>query len=281
MLLNLLCIIILGSLFVYSCYTVLYRLFYHPLARFPGPKCAAATKWYEFYFDLVKWPGGTFMYEVERMHEEYGPIVRINPDELHIKDTEWVEVLYTGSAFGLRDKYPPAALMLGTPQGMAGTIDHHVHRKRRAAITPIFSKTIVASAEPIIHEKVELLGERLKAQFANAGIMELRRNYLAMTTDIICQHAFDMSLNMLQNDQAAKDWQNTINAVVTLTPWIKQFTWIIPAALRLPLVLLQMVVPAIARLVVLRRVGSLLFLSSRPKRASLGVTDHSYRTSIT
>ena len=67
-----LCLGTLGAWIVYACYTILYRLIYHPLAQFPGPKLAAATKRYELYFDLLKWPRGTFIYEIERMHKKYG-----------------------------------------------------------------------------------------------------------------------------------------------------------------------------------------------------------------
>jgi len=43
---------------------------YHPLARFPGPKIAAASYLYEAYYDW--WLVGRYGKVIARMHESYG-----------------------------------------------------------------------------------------------------------------------------------------------------------------------------------------------------------------
>ncbi|MCJ1440789.1 MAG: hypothetical protein MMC23_001275 [Stictis urceolatum] len=235
----------------------IYRIWFHPLANFPGPRSAALTKWYEFYYDIVKRPGGTFMFEIERMHREYGklnsPIVRINPDELHIKDSNWADALYTNPQQDTRDKYGPAAHMTGTPRGIFGTISHEIHRERRAALGPFFSKSSTSAAEAVINEKVGIFIQSLQEQSLRQGYCEMRLNYLAMATDILCNHTFQSSMNLLTNAQKAKNWHATIRAIAILTPLVKQFTWIIPLALKIPLRLLSVVVPDLARIVALRK----------------------------
>lgn len=55
---------------VAAVYVALYRIFWSPLSKFPGPALAALTLWYEFYFDVVK--GGMYIWEIKRMHDVYG-----------------------------------------------------------------------------------------------------------------------------------------------------------------------------------------------------------------
>ena len=56
--------------FFYIIDGAIYRLYLSPIARFPGPKIAALTGWYEFYYDIPK--KGSYLYEIEKMHRKYG-----------------------------------------------------------------------------------------------------------------------------------------------------------------------------------------------------------------
>ena len=48
----------------------LYRLYLHPLSKFPGPPVAAITGVYELYYDLIV--SGGMLECIERLHRIYG-----------------------------------------------------------------------------------------------------------------------------------------------------------------------------------------------------------------
>ena len=64
-------ILLLGAVFLlYLLGLALYRLFFHPLARFPGPRLAAITRYCELYYDVLK--GGMYIWKIKEMHQKYG-----------------------------------------------------------------------------------------------------------------------------------------------------------------------------------------------------------------
>ena len=76
----------------YTLYGAIYRLYLSPIASFPGPKLAALTLWYEFYYDLIK--HGRYTWKIGELHKQYGPVIRINPYEIHIIDPDFYDELY-------------------------------------------------------------------------------------------------------------------------------------------------------------------------------------------
>lgn len=59
-----------GAWVVYLIVGAIYRLYFHPLAKFPGPKIAALTGWYEAYHDMYR--RGMFIWKIQEMHDKYG-----------------------------------------------------------------------------------------------------------------------------------------------------------------------------------------------------------------
>ena len=46
------------------------RLFFSNIAHIPGPRLAALSSWYEFYYDVVR--HGQYVWKIKELHKEYG-----------------------------------------------------------------------------------------------------------------------------------------------------------------------------------------------------------------
>ena len=71
---------------IYILLRAIYRLTIHPLAGFPGPRLAALTSMYAASYDLPY--GSSLCKKLPQLHDKYGPIVRIMPNQLHIRDMD-------------------------------------------------------------------------------------------------------------------------------------------------------------------------------------------------
>ncbi|GAP88381.1 putative cytochrome P450 [Rosellinia necatrix] len=230
---------------LYGLGLVVYRLYFHPLAKFPGPKLAAATGWYEAYHD-TKGPGGQFIFKLRELHKTYGPIVRLSPDELHVNDSAWLDTLFASSAQGVRDKYVPAASQAGTPNGVLGTAVHNTHRRRRAALSPLFSKACAAGAEGLIYDKLDLLLKCINARIARDGYAEMRTEFMNFTTDIVSEYCLGESFGLLHDEAKGQNWHRSIRALAKTIPYARQFNWIIPLSQMIPISFLKVASPDMA-----------------------------------
>lgn len=63
---------VLAAGVVYYVGVAIYRLYFSPLAKFPGPKLAALTQWVEAYYEIWYGEGGQFLWKYREWHEKYG-----------------------------------------------------------------------------------------------------------------------------------------------------------------------------------------------------------------
>lgn len=59
-----------AGLAFYGLALTIYRIWFHPLAGFPGPKLAAATGWYQTYYEVMTY--GKLSFKLAELHTRYG-----------------------------------------------------------------------------------------------------------------------------------------------------------------------------------------------------------------
>lgn len=133
---------------------------------------------YEFYYDVIL--VGQYTFEIKRMHEKYGPIIRITPSELHISQPDFYDEIYAGGG-RRRDKWERFTRQFGIPESVFTTVSHEKHRMRRSALNPFFSMGSVRRLQPMIEERLDAFLKRF-AEFQESGEpMVLSLGYAAFT----------------------------------------------------------------------------------------------------
>lgn len=174
----------------------------HPLYRFPGPRLAAASYHFEACYDywLLK---GQYGNRIRRMHEQYGPIVRINPDELHCNDPAFTDEIYAGPG-RIRDKWQHnlnVSAARGTIVTGINTVPHEVHRIRRGAYSRFFSRTSVTRHEGEIRDLADAVADKL-LKAAGEEVIDMRQVFNCFVADVISQVVFGEPLGFV----AQQEW---------------------------------------------------------------------------
>lgn len=60
---------------LYMLSLAIYRLYFSPVAHFPGPFLAKVTHWYEFYYNFIR--TGEYYLKIRGMHDKYGMMSHI------------------------------------------------------------------------------------------------------------------------------------------------------------------------------------------------------------
>lgn len=203
---------ILTAVLIWSTYLlglVIYRLFFHPLAKFPGPKYAALSRWHEFYYEVVK--KGQFTFVIQEYHKKYGPIVRIVPDEIHIQDPRFYDTLYTKA--GRVDKYAWMANRFNSDQSVFATPAADLHLKRRGALNPLFSRARILSFETVVGDKVNLLMNRIRTYQESGKPFSLSAAFMALAGDVIMQYCFALNYDHLNSEDFKSTFHEPFMAV--------------------------------------------------------------------
>ncbi len=181
-----------------------------------------------------------------------GPIIRINPYELHVNDPDFYDELYVQGSVRRTEKYLWTLHMFGRASSTFGTPGHELHRIRRAALSPFFSKASVQKLEPVVQLMVDKLVSRLEKLQGSGAILNLFEVFSALTGDVIGQYAFAKPLGLLDSPDFAPQWHRAIFDISENGHMLKHFTWMEPLMRSMPLWLVRMMNPQIMPLIELQ-----------------------------
>ncbi|KAJ8070739.1 hypothetical protein OCU04_001109 [Sclerotinia nivalis] len=226
----------------YTISLVVYRLYFSPLSGFPGPKLTAATEWYVIYFQAVK--GGQFFRKIPEWHEKYGPIVRISPTELHISDPEFYDTIYTTDErdrLYLRNSLPTAR------SSTHSTVDHFLHRRRRAALSPLFSKLNIQKFIPLIQSRVDILVNRINTEYKGTDrVLNLGDVFSCFTGDVVMECSFGTNYGFCTREGFTSDFMEAVGDMISVIHWTEHFpilAWIMNLVSALPYRIMKKIVP--------------------------------------
>ncbi|KAK8101009.1 hypothetical protein PG999_011383 [Apiospora kogelbergensis] len=186
-----------AAIVAYVITVVVYRLYFHPLAKYPGPFWAKVTDAYQLYH---AWKGDRHL-EFWRNHEKYGKIVRFGPNCLSFNSNTALKTIYGfKSNVGKAEFYD--AFVHPAPN-THNARDKTLHARKRRVLSHGFSDSAMKEMERYVLANVRSFCDQIGvgASGSQKGWTPAKNmadwcNYLAM--DILGDLCFGKAFHMLE-----------------------------------------------------------------------------------
>ncbi|KAI0198215.1 cytochrome P450 monooxygenase-like protein [Astrocystis sublimbata] len=190
---------LVSSVILYYSIRAVYLLFFHPLAKYPGPKLAALTElWSVWALTTERLP-----FIIDQLHKKHGDVVRVGPNELSFATAEAFHEIHghvsKGKARFLKTEFyendDP------TPR-IVGVRDPEVHARQRKSLSHAFSTKSLREQEEIVQKYVDGYTYQL-ARIGENGKKPLNvaQAFNWLTFDIIGDLAFGESFGGVEKGE--------------------------------------------------------------------------------
>ncbi|KAI4286930.1 MAG: hypothetical protein L6R35_003810 [Caloplaca aegaea] len=221
--------VVILSAVAYLPIVIIYRLFFHPLAAYPGPVLARITNAYTLYH---AWTGRRHL-DLFRLHHRYGSVVRIGPNNLSFNsDTAYHQIYGTRAHTRKADYYKYS----NVSTNIFSTLDHGAAVRKRRICAPGFAERSLKSLEPFILANIDVFCDRMMTAETNGAYSFTGTDWSAprdiahwtncLSFDIIGDICYGKSFETLTSTKNICTLQ-FINGVSKLMYVSAQMTWII------------------------------------------------------
>lgn len=156
--------------------------------------------------------------------------MRISPYELHINDPSYYEKLYRQDGRWNKDGWAYDAF--GAPMSSICSVDHDLHKRRRAPLNPFFSKANVASRQRMIQGLASKLCERLDG--SRGSTVNISTAISAFTRDVATEFILGKNHHNLDNENFGADMTNVLQSSGAIWRTTKHVRFLGPLMKSLP-----------------------------------------------
>ncbi|KAL8393777.1 hypothetical protein RB595_003503 [Gaeumannomyces hyphopodioides] len=201
-------IILVLTPIVWALGLAVYRLTFHPLARFPGPKHYAASPFPFAYHNMLK---GEFGTRTRDLHRKYGPVVRVAPDRLIVDGAVGWQDVYMHKPGKNLPEFGKSARFFGkdAEKSLIAAPTREAHRRQRRQLAHGFSEAAMHEQEPLITYYVDLFIRRLSENSKGGRALDMLQWLNYLTFDIIGDLALGESFGSLESSDY-HPWVNNL-----------------------------------------------------------------------
>jgi len=115
----------------------------------------------------------------------------------------------------------------GAPYSAFATESHNVHRLRRGALNPFFSKQSILALEPFLHKQVGLLVDGMKRQMDVSEPFDFGAAYMSLALDTVSYYCFGEAecWNCLKTPGFDGEWKEAMITAFESSRLIRYIPW--------------------------------------------------------
>ncbi|CAG8581363.1 11361_t:CDS:10 [Ambispora gerdemannii] len=180
-------------------YNTIYKAYFGPLSKIPGPKLFALSN---IFFDIKLFSGVRWKFTQFVLFPKYGSIVRASPEGIFVSDRDDIRKIIVTEDF---QKAPRYALIRRDPQHetLFTATTKPFHNERRRLLSPAFAIKYLASLDPLVkvcaRDLIIKIDQTIEKEGPNvSGVMiNIYEILLNFTLDTIGETAFGGKFGMI------------------------------------------------------------------------------------
>ncbi|KAH7379585.1 cytochrome P450 [Pyrenochaeta sp. MPI-SDFR-AT-0127] len=163
----------------------IYRIYFHPLSHIPGPLLAKVTSLWLHYHAYV----GDEASVIHLLHQQYGPYIRVSPQEVDISDADAITAIYVSKG-GFVKAPCYANFDIDGHKTIFSTTDTEHRSPRAKAVLPLFSTKALRENENAIWGCVDRMVERLQEEAKTKRPVNVLNLTRSLAVDAVSTHLF-------------------------------------------------------------------------------------------